>query len=152
MLESGLYDALLPEEYTSDEAQEAEWIALNQQGDDKFIAVCEHDGNVDGVLYFQCSNEVRCRHWGELGMSVRDAMRGQGLGTKLLEALFEWAQQSPQVEKICLKVFDVNEGAHKLYKKLGFIEEGRLKKCLRLKDGTYADAILMAKFIDKNKK
>lgn len=149
ILRQGIYDALLPEEYTFDDEQEALWIEHNQESGANFMAVADVGGKIAGVLYFQSSNELRCRHWGEFGMGVRDGMRGMGLGTKLLNALFGWAEQAPRLEKICLKVFDANPGAHKLYKKLGFEEEGRLRKCLRLKDGTYTDAILMAKFINK---
>lgn len=151
ILRQGIYDALLPEEYTFDEAQEAHWIEHNQASSANFMAVSEVGGKITGVLYFQSSNELRCRHWGEFGMGIAENMRGKGLGTKLLDALFAWGETAPRLEKICLKVFDVNEGAHRLYKKLGFEEEGRLKKCLRLKDGTYTDAILMAKFLNKKK-
>jgi len=48
-------------------------------------------------------------------------------------------------------VFDANPKAVKLYQNLGFIEEGRLKKCLRLGNGLYSDAILMAKFVKSSK-
>ena len=152
ILRQGTYDALLPEEYTFDEQQEAHWIEHNQKSGTSFMVVSEVDGKIVGVLYFQSSDELRCRHWGEFGMGIAESMRGKGLGTKLLDALFGWAEQTPRLEKICLKVFDVNEGAHRLYKNLGFEEEGRLKNCLKLKDGTYTDAILMAKFVKQKEK
>ena len=151
ILRQGTYDALLPEEYTFDEEQEALWIEHNQESGANFMAVADVEGKIAGVLYFQSSSELRCRYWGEFGMGVTEGMRGQGVGTKLLDALFKWAETAPRLEKICLKVFDVNAGAHRLYARLGFKEEGRLKNCLRLNDGTYTDAILMAKFINKNK-
>lgn len=152
ILRAGIYDALLPEEYTFDEEQEALWIEHNQESGSNFMAVCDVGGRIVGVLYFQSSNELRCRHWGEFGMGLSESVRGLGLGTRLMDALFEWAEAAPRLEKICLKVFDVNTGAHRFYQRLGFEEEGRLKNCLRLKDGTYTDAVLMAKFVKNNKK
>jgi RimJ/RimL family protein N-acetyltransferase len=45
------------------------------------------------------------------------------VGTALLQALLEWAESSPVIEKVCLDVFATNEPAIRLYKNLGFIEE-----------------------------
>lgn len=151
ILRQGIYDALLSEEYTFDVAQEALWIEHSLTSSNNFMVVATIDDNIVGVLYFQISHEIRCNHWGEFGMGINKSSRGLGIGTAMLEALFKWGEIHPKLEKICLKVFDVNPKAHKLYQRLGFIEEGRLKKCLKMGSGVYSDAILMAKFINKKK-
>jgi RimJ/RimL family protein N-acetyltransferase len=142
-------DSLLPEEYLSDAAQEADWIAGSLSTFDSFLGVACHDGRVVGVLYFKCSQELRCAHWGEFGMGLDRAWRGKGIGTLLLDTLFAWAESHPTVEKISLKVFDANPDAHRLYQRYGFAEEGRLKGCLKLGPDRYSDAILMGKFVKK---
>jgi len=151
ILRPGIYDALLPEEYSFDVEQEGHWIEHCLRSDSNFMVVAEVSGVIVGMLFFQTSNELRCNHWGEFGMGITESYRGKGIGTELLKALFEWAEAHPRVEKICLKVFDANPKAVKLYQNLGFIEEGRLKKCLRLGNGLYSDAILMAKFVKSSK-
>ncbi len=151
ILRQGIYDALLSEEYTFDAAQEALWIEHSLTSSNNFMVVATINNSIVGVLYFQISHELRCNHWGEFGMGINESSRGLGIGTAMLEALFKWGETHPKLEKICLKVFDVNPEAHKLYQRLGFIEEGRLKKCLKMGNGIYSDAILMAKFINKKK-
>jgi RimJ/RimL family protein N-acetyltransferase len=42
-----------------------------------------------------------------------------------------------------LQVFATNENAIKLYKKLGFIEEGRHIKAIKQLDGEYVDIVQM---------
>lgn len=151
ILRPGIYDALLPEEYSFDVEQEGLWIEHCLSSNSNFMAVAEVSGVLAGMLFFQTSNELRCNHWGEFGMGITEAFRGKGIGTALLDTLFKWAEKHPRVEKICLRVFDANPKAVKLYKQLGFEEEGRLRNCLRLGNGLYSDAILMAKFVKPQK-
>jgi len=53
----------------------------------------------------------------------------------------------PAYEKVCLGVFSTNEWAVALYKKMGFIEEGRKFKEFKLDNGDYVDDILMYQFV-----
>lgn len=61
--------------------------------------------------------------------------------------MVEWAEQIPQLEKINLRVIATNAQAIGLYMKFGFQEEGRRKRQFKYSDGTYADDVLMGKFI-----
>ena len=55
------------------------------------------------------------------GVAVHPAMRGKGIGTKLLEVLESKALER-QMKVITLDVIDTNPKAKALYKRLGFIE------------------------------
>ena len=55
------------------------------------------------------------------GVAVHPAMRGKGIGTKLLEVLESKALEK-QMKVITLDVIDTNPKAKALYKRLGFIE------------------------------
>lgn len=147
ILQEGIYDSLQPDEYVFEIEQESAWIAECLSGMANLLIVAEAEGRVVGVLYFRASLELRCAHWGEFGMGIEPAWRNQGVGKALLKVLMDWAEAHPTVEKVCLRVFDINPVAVKLYKKLGFVEEGRLKKCLKVGPGNYSDAILMARFV-----
>lgn len=86
-------------------------------------------------------------HVGGLGMGVIDGHRGKGIGQRLLEVTIAKSTELG-LEKIELSVYSSNEPAIALYRKLGFVEEGR-KKRGRLVDGTYEDVVLMALDLDR---
>jgi len=66
-----------------------------------------------------------------------------------MNELIDWAKNNPGVEKVCLSVHANNERAINLYKSLGFVQEGYLKKDLRFPDGSYIDTVLMAMDVTK---
>lgn len=79
-----------------------------------------------------------------LTISVKGGYRGQGLGTRLMQAAEELAREKG-IRRIELEVFSQNP-AVELYKRLGYEVEGRKREAVRLNDG-YDDIIFMAKFI-----
>ena len=46
----------------------------------------------------------------------------------LMERLLEWATCNPLIEKVCLEEFTTNSNGIRLYRKLGFVEEGLQNK------------------------
>jgi ribosomal protein S18 acetylase RimI-like enzyme len=75
-------------------------------------------------------------------MMVARDRRGQGIGTALMEAAIGWAREQG-LHKLSLDVFAHNEAALALYRKLGFVEEGRRVKHYRRASGELWDAIEM---------
>ena len=71
-------------------------------------------------------------------IAIKREYQSKGYGTKLFEDLIERAQKF-EVKALTLEVEDDNERAIKLYKKFGFIEEGRRKNFYLNKK----DAIIM---------
>lgn len=80
--------------------------------------------------------------FGEIGMLVAADWRGRGVGTALVEAAIEWAK-ARGLHKLTLSVFPHNEAAIGLYRKFGFIEEGRHPKHIRRANGELWDLIDM---------
>ena len=74
-------------------------------------------------------------------MVALDARR-QGVGTALLRAAADWAQETG-IRKLELHVFPWNEAAIALYEAFGFEREGYRKRHYRRGD-ELVDAILMA--------
>src|SRR5881396_1517507 len=64
-------------------------------------------------------------HVASLGMMVAPEWRGRGVGSALLAEAVRWARDVG-VEKVALSVFPDNVAARALYRKFGFVEEGRL--------------------------
>ena len=70
---------------------------------------------------------------------------GKGYGYDALKTLIDFIFNECNMEKVKLSVYEFNTRAVACYKKLGFKEEGRLKKEL-YREGKYGDVILMAVF------
>jgi ribosomal protein S18 acetylase RimI-like enzyme len=79
---------------------------------------------------------------GELGMAVARPWRGRGVGSALVAAAIEHAR-AEGLHKLSLEVFPHNEAALALYRKFGFVEEGRRVKHYRRASGELWDAIVM---------
>jgi RimJ/RimL family protein N-acetyltransferase len=83
------------------------------------------------------------RHgFGEIGMAVAREWRGRGVGSALLTAAIDWAR-GRGLHKLSLGVFLHNTAAIELYRKFGFIEEGRRIKQYRRTSGELWDSIEM---------
>jgi RimJ/RimL family protein N-acetyltransferase len=93
-------------------------------------------------------NERRAiqHHRGTVGMGIIAAYRGQGIGTRLLQAAID-AAKAAGMSRIELLVRADNEVAKRLYLRLGFVMEGlhRHADCI---DGRYYDAHTMAIVIE----
>lgn len=80
--------------------------------------------------------------FGEIGMMVARDWRGRGVGAALLTAAIDWARERG-LHKLSLGVFAHNAAAIGLYRKIGFVEEGRRIKHYRRANGELWDSIEM---------
>ena len=95
-------------------------------------------GQIVGMLHVEVS-----RHgFGEIGMLVDRDWRGCGVGRALVQAAISWAR-GRGLHKLCLEVFAHNAAAIALYRKSGFVEEGRRTKQYRRANGELWDSIVM---------
>ena len=86
----------------------------------------------------------RRRHAGTIGMGVRDDCQGQGVGTALLQAVVDLADNWLNLQRLELTVFVDNEPAVRLYQKFGFVVEGRLVR-YGYRAGEFVDVYTMAR-------
>ena len=68
----------------------------------------------------------------------------KGVGTALMQALLDLADNWLNLSRLELTVFTDNEAAVKLYQKLGFVIEGTHRK-FAFRDGEYVDCYAMAR-------
>lgn len=98
------------------------------------------DGRVVGHCDLKGANIPGDLHRCTLGIALEVGYRDRGRGRAMLEAAIAWAR--PQLAYIDLGVFGANLRAQALYKKLGFVEVGRIDDRFRV-DGESIDDILM---------
>jgi RimJ/RimL family protein N-acetyltransferase len=110
------------------------------------VFVAESPAGVVGRLSIARDHGPHSRHVAELGLMVAAGQRRRGIGTALMEEAVKWARGSG-ITKLELTVFPHNEPAITLYRKLGFREEGLLRRRYRI-EGRYVDAMLMARDLD----
>jgi RimJ/RimL family protein N-acetyltransferase len=80
----------------------------------------------------------------DIGMLVVEGWRGVGIGAAMLDAAIEWATGAG-AHKMALEVWPHNSGARELYRRAGFIEEGRKHRHYRRRSGELWDAVVMGR-------
>jgi len=108
------------------------------------MLVAERGGIVIGNAGLHGVAALRRRHAAGLGISVARPAQGQGVGTALMGALVDWADNWAQLLRLELTVFTDNAAAIALYRKFGFVDEG-VHRAYALRDGAYADVLAMAR-------
>jgi L-phenylalanine/L-methionine N-acetyltransferase len=110
-----------------------------------FMLVACVEGEVIGNLGLETSpNRPRMRHVGSLGMAVRDDWQGKGVGTALMRAALDLADNWLNLTRIELSVYVDNPAAVALYEKFGFEIEGTHRR-YAFRNGEYVDAHSMAR-------
>ena len=77
-------------------------------------------------------------------MSVHDDWQGRGVGTALLAALIDIADNWLNYHRLRLEVYTDNAAAIALYRKFGFEVEGTLREDA-FRDGRYVDSYTMGR-------
>ena len=118
---------------------------LAEPPDGLFMLVACAEEEVVGNLGLKTSpNHPRVRHVGSIGMAVRDDWQGKGVGTALMEAALDLADNWLNLMRIELRVYVDNSAAVALYKIFGFEIEGTHRR-LAFRNGEYVDAYSMAR-------
>jgi putative acetyltransferase len=105
--------------------------------------VAEVEGHVVGSLGLTVGTRRRA-HTASMGMMVHPDYWGQGIGSRLMEAVIDLADNYLNLVRIELEVYPDNERAIALYRKYGFQEEGRKRK-YAFRGGEYVDTLVMAR-------
>jgi putative acetyltransferase len=100
---------------------------------------------VVGMVALHCfPHKPRRAHAASIGIGVHDEWQGKGIGTTLMEAAIDLADNWLNLVRLELEVFADNEAAIRLYARFGFVVEGR-HVAHAFRDGAYVDSIAMAR-------
>ncbi len=115
-----------------------------QQTDgDTYVLVALVDGRVVGNLGIRAASGRR-RDVGTFGMSVHDEFHGRGVGTALMAAMVDLADNWLGLRRVEMEVWADNAPAVHLYQKFGFVVEGTGRQYAR-RAGELIDAYFMAR-------
>ena len=110
------------------------------------LLVAEVEDVLIGFVEAEGGSYHRTRHVAHLALGVLARFHRRGAGTRLLEAVEDWARRTG-VRRLELSVMSDNESAISLYRKMGFQSEGARTGSI-LREGCFVDGLAMAKFLD----
>lgn len=109
-----------------------------------YLVAVGPSGNLLGHALLDPMPLTQCSHVFRLTIVVHPGHTDRGVGRVLMDALLAWARTNDRLEKIELLVRATNARAIHLYQSCGFVEEGRLRRVMKLSSGEYVDDIAMA--------
>lgn len=108
------------------------------------LLLAEIGGRIVGSAGLYPAAQLRRRHAAHVGISVAPEARRQGVGSALMRALCDYADNWGHILRLELTVFVDNEGAIELYRRFDFRHEGT-HCAYALRDGVYVDVHAMAR-------
>ncbi|MBA2287593.1 MAG: GNAT family N-acetyltransferase [Ktedonobacteraceae bacterium] len=118
--------------------------SLNTLSENDHYVVAEKASQVAGLAGLTVGSG-RLRHSGYVFIHVAAQYQGQQIGTRLLQTLLDLADQWLLLRRVELTVLTENEGACRLYERLGFVIEG-CRKMSGIAQGEIKDEWLMARY------
>ncbi len=123
--------------------QQNDWIqSLNKSNKDIKLIVESNNGNAIGM----CSlNQIDWKNrYAGIGIKLisSDAIRGKGIGTKVLKALIEYSFNELQLNRLEARIIEYNDASKKIFEKCGFKIEG-VERNKIYKHGKYHNVIMV---------
>ncbi len=135
--------------HLSSREQELRWIAEVTQDPSQanfvIYPVESPDQPVGTISLTSIDRRSRNAEYGRIYLSA--AARGANMMQRASVILLRYGFDELNLHKIYLRVFSDNERAARMYRGLGFEEEGRMRQQV-YKDGVYRDVTYMAVFAD----
>lgn len=108
-----------PEDPLPDLESEKRFLENAAAGEGSVMIVCEMDGIVVGNCSMNRGRHVKDRHRAEIGIALRQAYWGRGIGTAMFQELIRIAKEWG-LEQMELAFIEGNDRGRALYEKMGF--------------------------------
>ena len=133
-----------PEECTMTLEAETAFITGQRESLNDYHILCEVDGKLAGCCHLGRKTKARNRHRGMVGIALFREYWGMGIGTLMMDRLIALGREMG-LSQLELEVFETNDRAMALYRKMGFVETGAIPDAIHLKDGRSLKEIYMVK-------
>jgi len=105
------------------------------------VAINKGNNEIVGLYILHPNNIGRCKHISNASYAVKENLRGNHIGEKLVSDCIKKAKEIGFKILQFNAVVKTNYGAIHLYEKLGFVKLGVIPQGFLKKDGTYEDII-----------
>ncbi|HRI69648.1 MAG TPA: GNAT family protein [Polyangium sp.] len=113
-----------------------------------FFLIDPEKNQVVGHLELRGGRVTAEFHRATLGMGIERAYTKQGHGARMIKTAADWAKKTLSLSWIDLGVFENNEPARKLYRRMGFVECGTRVDAFRVDDDVCVTDISMSLKLD----
>lgn len=123
---------------------EIEWLAKalsRMELEEVVYLVAEVDGKVVASSELSRRLSGYDKHLGGIGIAIKNGFRDLGIGTEMMKTLIEQGK-SWSLKALTLTAFANNARALHVYRKIGFVETGRIPNKF-FKEGQYIDEVVM---------
>jgi RimJ/RimL family protein N-acetyltransferase len=101
-----------------------------------------HPTGITPIGYVKLSPTVLPHRNSMMSIQIAQAEQGKGYGAEAIKWALEWAFQAAGLHRVSIGCFSFNEGARRLYERLGFVVEGRTREAV-WKNGGWHDLLEM---------
>lgn len=140
------YVPLSEGEFNPTMEEEEKLLSAYVERSNSLFLVAEFEGKIVGNINLDGNYRKILRHTAVFGMGMLKEWQSCGLGTAILSAAINWAKANAELELLFLQVYAENEAGLALYRKMGFVENGRIPKFFK-QNGRYHDEISMHLFV-----
>ena len=137
-----------PEEVTLTVADEEKYLARVADDPNTVSVFCFVDGVLAGNCNISRKTKQKNRHRASIGIALKQQFWNLGIGTALFAEMIAIAE-SWGLMQLELEVFEHNDRAMGLYRKMGFETVSFVPNAIRMQDGRFVKEFLMVKSLQK---
>lgn len=133
--------------YPISELEHKQWFENKMLEKNNKNFVIEVNNQAKGLLGFNQIDWINRN--AEIFIFIGEAsQQGMGIGKQAMQQLIDFSRNNLNLHMLYLNVFSYNYGAIKMYEKIGFSIDGRLRES-KFSKGKFHDTIIMSKLLNE---
>ncbi|MBX2997362.1 MAG: GNAT family N-acetyltransferase [Caldilineaceae bacterium] len=131
-------------------AQQRQWAQAESmkrmENDQLFLVIENQDGDLVGSINtHHCDRRVGNFSY---GVAIRPEFRGQGYASEAIRCVMAYFFRELRYQKVTVDVYSFNDASIHLHQKLGFTQEGRLRRTL-FTNGAHYDLLIFGMTVEE---
>ena len=122
---------------------ETAFITGARENPNSMILLAEVDGRIAGTCDIGFTGKAKMRHRASIGIALRRAYWGKGIGTAMFREMIALARARDGVRVLQLEYIEGNARARALYEKMGFRVVSVLPNAIQMEDRTLKNEYVM---------